>query len=213
MLRCMIFDMDGTTGDTLPLCIRAFRLSIEALAGRRFSDREIVETFGPSEEGTIAALVPGRVEEGMALFRKHYAALHREMCPAPFPGIPELLDLLRRRGIRTAMVTGKGRRTLDMTLDVFGGNSWFSWIETGNPSGPSKPAGIRRVLEGLSVAPEEAAYVGDVVSDIAAARETGVQMISAAWAPGTDAAALRAHHPDHLFETVEALRQWVERLP
>ena len=63
MLKAVIFDFDGTVCDTLPLCIAAFRKSIEPLAGRRFSDQEITATFGPSEEGTIRALIPEFYEQ------------------------------------------------------------------------------------------------------------------------------------------------------
>ena len=65
MLKAVIFDFDGTVCDTLPLCIAAFRKSIEPLAGRRFSDQEITATFGPSEEGTIRALIPEFYEQGV----------------------------------------------------------------------------------------------------------------------------------------------------
>jgi len=39
------------------------REAIETLSGKRFSDAEIIATFGPSEEGTVMALVPERYEE------------------------------------------------------------------------------------------------------------------------------------------------------
>ena len=29
MIKCVIFDMDGTLADTLPLCIESFRKTIE----------------------------------------------------------------------------------------------------------------------------------------------------------------------------------------
>lgn len=58
MLKAVLFDFDGTVGNTLPLCIAAFQKAITPLAGRSFSEREIVATFGPSEEGTIRALIP-----------------------------------------------------------------------------------------------------------------------------------------------------------
>jgi phosphoglycolate phosphatase-like HAD superfamily hydrolase len=58
-IRAVIFDLDGTLADTLPLCIQAFRASVQPLIHRCPSDEEIVATFGPSEEGTIMALAPG----------------------------------------------------------------------------------------------------------------------------------------------------------
>mgnify|MGYP001789072824 CR=1 FL=1 len=51
-IKAVIFDLDGTLGNTLPLCIQAFRQSVEPLINRSISDAEIIATFGPSEEGT-----------------------------------------------------------------------------------------------------------------------------------------------------------------
>ena len=65
MFKGIIFDLDGTIANTLPLCIEAFRKSIEPLANRALSDEEIIATFGPSEEGTIMALAPLHYDAGI----------------------------------------------------------------------------------------------------------------------------------------------------
>ena len=57
-IRGVLFDLDGTLGNTLPVCIGAFRRAVEPFAGREVSDAEIVATFGPSEEGTVHVLAP-----------------------------------------------------------------------------------------------------------------------------------------------------------
>ena len=60
MIKCVAFDLDGTIGDTLPLCMAAFRDSIERLAGVKVTDEEIIKNFGPSEEGIIKVLLKDR---------------------------------------------------------------------------------------------------------------------------------------------------------
>lgn len=101
MLKAVLFDLGGTIGNTLPLCITAFRESIEPLAGRSLTDEEIVATFGPSEEGTIAVLLPERQAEGINHYLLRYEELHCRW-PSPFqrdPGdsrIPEGKAHIRR---------------------------------------------------------------------------------------------------------------------
>lgn len=60
MIRLVLFDMDGTLADTLPLCVEAFGRATEQLTGRRPTETEITDTFGPDETGTMAVLTPGR---------------------------------------------------------------------------------------------------------------------------------------------------------
>jgi beta-phosphoglucomutase-like phosphatase (HAD superfamily) len=82
-IKAVIFDLDGTLANTLPLCIQAFRESLQPLIQRYLSDEEIIATFGPSEEGTIMALAPDYYDEGVSAYLHLYSSLH-SMCPAPF---------------------------------------------------------------------------------------------------------------------------------
>ena len=206
--RAVLFDLDGTLADTLPLCIRAFRHAIEPAAGRAVSDAEIVATFGPSEEGTIRALVPGQYDAALAAYLHHYERLHGD-CPAPFAGIAALLRDLRRRGVRLGMVTGKGARSTVLSLRRFGLEDVFEIVETGSPHGPRKTEALQAILAAWNMAPGEAVYIGDAPSDVAAARAAGVAVVSAAWAGSADPAALRALAPDLLAATVDELRGWL----
>ncbi len=209
-IKAVIFDLDGTLADTLPLCIAAFRKSIEPLIGKHLSDEEIIATFGPSEEGTILALAPQHYEKGVADYLKLYGELHF-MCPVPFEGIKELLYDLKKMGIRIAIVTGKGMHSTEISLKQFGLASYFEIIETGQPSGPVKADGIRKVLNYFTdLSPDEVIYVGDAPSDIMASREAGVRAGGAAWADTTDGVQLESVLPDHMFYDVEDFRVWLK---
>lgn len=209
-MKCIIFDLDGTIGNTLPLCIAAFKQAIEPLAGKVLSDKEIIDTFGPSEEGTIQALIPDYYEQGIEDYLRHYRDLHI-MCAAPFEGIKEILDYAKDRSIRLALVTGKGERSTKITLDMFGIRSYFEAIETGSPHGPSKVQGIRSVLKQLGVSPADSIYVGDAPSDISASKEAGVPIVSAAWAETAETEKLQMLQPDKLFTTIQAFRQYIQQ--
>lgn len=206
-MKAIIFDLDGTLGNTLPLCIAAFKKSIEPLAGRVLSDEEIVATFGPSEEGTISALIPEHYDRGVEDYLAHYRELHG-MCPAPFDGIVDVLEHLRSRGVRIALVTGKGGRSADITLEAFGLGRYFEAVETGSPLGPRKVEGIAGVLEKLGVSPEAAVYVGDSPSDVTASREAGVQVVAAAWAETAEPEKLSTMKPDAMCRTIEEFAQY-----
>lgn len=48
-LRGVIFDLDGTLGDTLPVCYAAYREVFEGYLGKTYRDEEIAALFGPNE--------------------------------------------------------------------------------------------------------------------------------------------------------------------
>jgi len=208
-IKAVIFDLDGTLANTLPLCISAFRKSIEPLINREISDEEIIATFGPSEEGTIEALAPDFYDKGLADYITQYTALH-DMCPQIFDGMPQILETLKINGIRTAMVTGKGKASADISLQHFGITAYFELLETGIRSGPSKPQGIKTILNKYEdLDKDEVIYLGDAPSDITACREAGISIIAAAWAETAEPEKLIALHPDELFYTVNDFAEWL----
>lgn len=211
MLKAVIFDFDGTIADTVPLCIAACRAAFEPLAGRAFSDEEITATFGPSEEGSVMALIPEHYEAGVASYLAFYKKLH-PMCPAPFDGIPSLLRRLKEKGLIVGLVTGKGRRSCDISLEAYGLVDLFDAVEAGSPEGPCKPRGIQTILDRFNLRGSEALYTGDVPSDITASRAAGVGIVSAAWASTADPKALAAFSPDAVCESIEAFEQYVNDL-
>lgn len=211
-LQSVIFDLDGTVADTLPLCVAAFKKSIEPLLKAKLTTDAIVATFGPSEEGTIRQLIPAHEEEGLKAYLKHYEELHH-MCPVPFAGIPDLLELLQTKGISLAMVTGKGMKSAWLSLKRFGLEEYFGVLETGSPDGPDKVNGIRRALKKLGAAPDQSIYVGDSPSDIQYCRKIGIPIVAAAWATTAEPEKLALLNPDWLFHSVDDFRDWVaERL-
>ena len=211
LLRAVIFDLDGTLGDTLPVCYAAFRAVFRRYLQREYTDEEIRATFGPSEEGVIARRIPAAARaSALELYLETYAREH-SVCVTPFPGVGVLLEELARCSVRLGVVTGKGPKSAAISLRALGLGARFSEVAAGSPEGAVKPGAIRRMLAAWRVAPEEAAYVGDAPNDIAAARDAGVAAVGAAWAPTADPRRLAALSPDALCATVDDCRAWLLR--
>jgi len=208
-IKAVVFDLDGTLGNTLPLCISAFRKSIEPLINQTLSDDEIISTFGPSEEGTIMALVPEHYEKGISSYLEFYKQLH-SMCPVPFDGIKDLLNALKNKSVRIAMVTGKGKHSTDISLEQFGIAQYFEAIETGIISGPRKAEGIQNILNLFKDIPKnEVIYVGDAASDITASRKAGIAVVAAAWAKTAEPENLKKLLPDMFFDNIKDFSDWL----
>ena len=208
--KAVIFDLDGTIADTLPLCIQAFKQSVEPLTGRILTDAEIIAEFGPSEEGTIMALAPDHYDKGVADYLHFYETLHSQ-CSQPFEGIIPLLDMIKNKGVQIAMVTGKGRHSTTISLQQFNLVSYFELIEAGSPEGPRKAEGLQLIIDQwATIEKHEILYVGDAPSDITACRKAGIPIAAAAWAATAEPQKLIDLHPDYLFYTIPDFAAWLQ---
>jgi phosphoglycolate phosphatase/pyrophosphatase PpaX len=181
------------------------------LAGRSFSDEEIVATFGPSEEGTIRALVPEHYDEGITRYLQIYDRLMIQE-DGPFPGIIEWLDGLKTSGIKLGLVTGKGPGSANLTLSRFNLTRFFDHIATGSPAGIVKKERICEMIKLWGLPAEQVVYVGDSPNDVTAAREAGVRMIAAAWSPTSDIQLeqIRSLAPDFVASSIEEANAWIQ---
>lgn len=205
MIRLVAFDLDGTLGDTLPLCLAAFKKALEPYLGRIPDDAEIARTFGLNEEGMMRIIVGERWQEALDYFYALYAEMH-PMCPSPFPGVRGILQSLQQRGTGLALITGKGDVCCDITLACFGMSGIFDFVATGSPERNTKADALRRLLASSHLAADEVIYVGDTVSDVTACREVGVRCLSAAWSSICEPAALEKANAGNVAYSVEQLR-------
>jgi pyrophosphatase PpaX len=209
-LRGMIFDMDGTLCDTLPACVAAFQHVFYRYLGRRYGEEEILAMFGPSEEGMIRRLIPpAQAGPALADFLAEYERLH-DGRRIVFPGLERALELLRERGIRLGIVTGKGPASAAITLRRAGLEQVFDVVQAGSEEGGVKPRSLRAVLDRWQIAPGEVAYAGDSPSDMRDAIEVGVIPLGAGWAGSSTVQDPACCGARLTFDSVERFITWIE---
>lgn len=209
-LKGILFDLDGTLTDTLPLCYAAFIEVFQRFTGSTYTAREVHALFGPSEEGVVKRVVPDRWQECLAAYLQVYEREHPRLARV-FPGVKRMLDRLRGEGLRLAIVSSKGEGSGSITLRLLGLGAYADAVHWGTPEGGRKPAAIRDVLQQWRCSPSEAAYVGDAPSDMRAARETGVLALGAAWSNGVDGERLREGGAAEVFRSPVDLDTWLGR--
>jgi pyrophosphatase PpaX len=206
-LKAMIFDLDGTLGNTMPIVVQAMQETFLRYSGMIYSPDEIFQMFGPSEEGVFGPRVAPEVyDEAIQDYLTRYTNLHTG-ADRPFPGIIDLLELLIQLRIHRGVVTGKGSGTARISMVSMGLEPYIERLEAGTAAGADKPAAMRHLLKEWHLLPEEAAYVGDMPYDMWAAREVGMVPLGAAWA---DSATVDENSGAKvLFKRVEELWVWV----
>lgn len=211
MKNAFIFDFDGTLGETEELVIAAICAAYRDFGLSAPSRDEIVSHFGPNELGLFKVLRPADGEKFFERYLTHYAELAKHYSPAPFDGIKDVLETLYKNSVPMAIVTGKCRKSLLISLAVYGISDYFSVLECGSESGVVKPEKIRNVLERWNAAETlgKVYYVGDIVSDVLNSLKAGVIPLSAAWSKHADVNALRKSPTSKVFESVADFAQWV----
>ena len=95
-------------------------------------------------EGGIVAKFASREQYPQTLetYYRELEILHHQK-DVVMPGIRELLHDLQSRNIFMAVVTGKGKRSAELTLREMGLLKYFSIIESGSDDAPDKTIGLR----------------------------------------------------------------------
>ena len=100
-----------------------------------------------------------------------------------FPGIVEILDLLRDAEIPLGVITGKDRERTIEILGHLGVESRFGIVVT--PSDPPNPKpspdGVYWACWQLGARPEQSVVVGDSVADLEAGQTAGSTTIACLW--------------------------------
>lgn len=207
----IIFDLDGTLADTLPLCLTSFQDAIEEVLGQRPAKEEVEAFWGHSEIGIVKNLCPENWQKCFDAFLKIYQQKHF-MCCKLFDGMVEILDFLKQNSIKMALVTGKGKDSCRITLAELGIEKYFDKVETGSEIGSIKPECMEKVLAQWGFAREEIYYVGDAVSDIIDSKSVKIKAVAAAWAKTARKELLKAQKPDEIFYSVEDFSKWLKNI-
>jgi HAD superfamily hydrolase (TIGR01509 family) len=160
-LAAVVFDLDGTLVDT--------RRAVAAARAASLGE------FPPLDH------LLGRVPRGADDAAYHDRLRELAHGLAPYPGARELLELLP---LPAAVVTGASRVAAEIVLGAVGLRGCFDVVVTTDDVRRPKPHpdGLRLACARLGIESAQAAYVGDLAGDAAAARACGALSVGAGWA-------------------------------
>jgi len=160
-IRAALLDMDGTI----------YASPVDWSDVRR---RIGIERDGRPIYEQLLALPPGRREVGIAILEEAERIGAEEGWL--MDGAKELIELLHRQGIRSALITNNSRRSVDSLLERY--PLRFDLV-LAREDGARKPdPGIIAVAcERLGVVPEEAIVLGDTHYDAIAAHQAGIREV------------------------------------
>jgi phosphoglycolate phosphatase len=180
----LVFDLDGTLVDSV-LDLRAALNEMLRERGRRaLSPAEVKRLIGDGVPTLVARALaasgadPAEAPAALSRFLEIYEANPTQLS-RPYPGVPETLAALRRRGYRTAICTNKPQRATIAVLQGLDLLPLFDGIAGGDRFAVKKPD--RRHLLGLiaelGANAAASAMIGDNENDAAAARSAAIPLL------------------------------------
>lgn len=115
-----------------------------------------------------------------------------------FKGLPETLELLKKRGDKLFIVTSNTHDIVDKFLHQHDMRQYF--IEIASGASLFKKSGyIRKLMKEQGLKREETVYIGDETRDIQAARRAHIKIVSVTWGYNSRDV-LKKRHPNYLVE-------------
>lgn len=179
MLNTVIFDFDYTLGDSTNGIALSINYALESMGYGVRNIEEIRSTIGLSLKDTYTALT----HNNDANEAERFAQLFKEKADKVmvdntnlYEGVKDVLQNLKDKGYKTAIVTTKFHYRIEQILNKFNAKELIDLIVGAEDVKVEKPnpEGLLWAVEHLNSRKEEVLYVGDSVVDAKTAEKAGV---------------------------------------
>lgn len=207
----VLFDLDGTLFNTIPLILATNRHTFETVLGWVPPDDAILATIG---EPLMTAFNRYSSEKSQEMFREYieWSAPRTTSHVGVFLDVVPMVERLRREGFKTGIVTSRRGESVMAHLDAFEMTQLFDVIVSVDDTKEHKPlpAPLLCAMERLELhTPGHILYVGDTIHDLQCARNAGMHFAAVSWT-AMDKDELRRASPDFWLDTALDLFNKVE---
>lgn len=202
--KAVLFDLDGTLVNSLPLIFRNCKEVFEAL-NIPWNDGEVMNWVGIPLRQIAEYFAKDQVEEYLKIYQECFCRDH-DLYIELYPHTVEMLKTLRKNNFKIALVTSKGKPATTKTFDLMELNQYFDVLVTAHDVKIHKPnpEPIYKALELLGLSPKEAIFVGDSPYDLEAGNKASVDTLGVSWGMAK-VEALEEYHPLGILNTWEDL--------
>lgn len=186
--KLVIFDLDGTLMDTSSGILMAVKDTIKEHGMPELSEEQIRTFIGPPIQWSFEAQYGISKEEAQRMadtFRTLYSTKHL-LGAVPYPGIYDLLQALRERGMKSAIATYKREDYALRLLKHYHFDDYTDIMYGGDNDGTLKKHDIiQKCIDTAGVKNlNEVVMVGDTLHDSNGAKELGVDFIGVSYGFG-----------------------------
>lgn len=204
-MKYIIFDFDGTIGDSQSLIVKTLQDTMRAKKLEVKSEEACAKTIGLRLDEAFVSLFGMSAEEGLecaATYREIFLDNKKTMIVQPFPHVIETLRELHRQGFILGMASSRNHCSLDGYVKQMQLENIFSSIVAGDDVEHVKPApdmvfmalgemkGMKNPVTSAEAGDvedmlDEVLVVGDMTFDVDMAHNAGCKACAVTYGNGT----------------------------
>lgn len=206
MIQNVIFDWSGTLGNDESLTLAVTNDVLNAYGAKSIDLETYKREFAiPVENFYHPHTGPVPREELDALFFRRFK--ERQLETELFPDAKFLLDLLKFRGLNSAILSTMDQSILDQLVQHHQIGNQFETV-IGNAA--DKPPILKKLIERMGWNADETLYIGDTPHDLEAAHFAGCRAGAALYGYSS-AAKLEPARPDVCFDSIADIAKYIDR--
>ena len=189
-IRLVIFDFDGTLGDSQKLITDTMLATIERLNLPMKSREECARTIGLPLKECFSSIIPmtdEQAEECAEVYSEIFNVKNVPGVVKAFPGVVETLERLSSQGILMSIASSRSHRTLAKLVDELDLSKYITYLIAADDVAEKKPAAesVLKTLRHFNVEAHETLVVGDTEFDILMGRNAGTHTCGVTYGNGS----------------------------
>ncbi len=209
-VKLIIFDFDGTLGDTRQNIVTTMQMTIAELQLPERSDRECISTIGLPLASCFKTLYPDlhpdQIHRCVVTYRRIFDENLRNIKPQAFPHVIETLYALKKQGLTLTIASSRSHASLSELTKDMDISDYISYLIGADDVEKAKPNAepVLKTLDVMHFEPSEALVVGDMAVDILMGANAGAKTCGVTWGNGTKEELIEAG-ADYVIDGMEEL--------
>jgi phosphoglycolate phosphatase len=190
-LHLIIFDFDGTLGDTRANIVLTMRQTLERLGYAQPDEDTIAATIGVPLEKGFEQMLPGISPDDVALcartYREIFETNRKVLVPKLFPHVKETLEALKKAGLVLTVASSRSSKSLNEFLREMDIAPYISYVLGADNVTHAKPhpEPVLKTMAEMGFRAEETLVVGDMPVDILMGKGAGARTCAVTYGNAT----------------------------
>jgi phosphoglycolate phosphatase len=209
-IKLIIFDFDGTLGDTRRNIVTTMQMAIKEMQLPSRTEAECASTIGLPLVGCFRTLFPNIQEELLPrcaeIYRRIFNENLQKITPEAFPGVVKILKTLKEIGFALTIASSRSRNSLTELTHNMGIADYISYLIGADDvkEAKPKPEPVLKTLATMQFEAYETLVVGDMAVDILMGANAGAKTCGVTWGNGSREE-LNEAGADYIIDRMEEL--------